>query len=152
VENRFGKVFTYQWVNGFLNRHTEAIAYATIRPQEDPRLQVPRAYLDHYIDLVKKHIVGVRSRLVYNLDETGCSDWEIGKSFEGIIPSSMPAGSIHFPVTRKVKHQTMLVAINAAGEALCPLIVTSDPITKRVFRDGIEEDVDLKYTSVEVVM
>jgi hypothetical protein len=25
VENRFGTVFTYQWVNGFLNRHTEAI-------------------------------------------------------------------------------------------------------------------------------
>jgi hypothetical protein len=38
----------------------------------------------------------------------------------------------------------MLVRINAAGEALCPLIVTSDPGTMGVFRDGIEQDVDLK--------
>jgi hypothetical protein len=144
VENRFRKVFTYQWVNRFLGRHSEAITYATIRPQEDPRLQVPRAYLDHYIDLVKTHLVGVRSRLVYNLDETGRSDWEKRKSLQGIVPTSMPAGRIHFPVTRKVKHQSMLVAINAVGEALCLLIVTSDAVTKRVFRDGIEEDVDLK--------
>jgi hypothetical protein len=38
----------------------------------------------------------------------------------------------------------MLVCINAGGEALCPQIATSDPATKQVFRDGIEEDMDLK--------
>jgi hypothetical protein len=144
VEHLFGKVFTYQWVNGFLGRHAEQIVYTKISPQEDPRLQVPRPYLDHYIDLVKQHLVGVRSRLAYNIDETGSSDWEERKSFQGIVPTWMPEGSIHFSVTRKIKHQTMLVSINAAGEALCPLIVTSDPATKGVFRDGIEEDVDLK--------
>jgi hypothetical protein len=38
----------------------------------------------------------------------------------------------------------MLVHINAGGEALCLLNVTSDPVTKRVSRDGIEQNVDLK--------
>jgi hypothetical protein len=38
----------------------------------------------------------------------------------------------------------MLVCINAAGETLCPLIVTTDRSTLGVFRDGIEENVDLK--------
>jgi hypothetical protein len=86
----------------------------------------------------------VSSGFVYNIDETGCSDWEERKPFRGIIPASMDRNRIHFPVNRRIKHQIMLVCINAAGEALCPLIVTSDPATMGVFRDDIEEDVDLK--------
>jgi hypothetical protein len=38
----------------------------------------------------------------------------------------------------------MLVCINAAGETLCLLIVTIDRSTLGLFRDGIEENVDLK--------
>jgi hypothetical protein len=38
----------------------------------------------------------------------------------------------------------MLVCTNAAGEALFPLIVTTDRSTFGVFRNGIEENVDLK--------
>jgi hypothetical protein len=47
-------------------------------------------------------------------------------------------------MTRRIKYQTMLVCINAAGETLCSLIVTTDRSTLGVFRDGIEENVDLK--------
>jgi hypothetical protein len=38
----------------------------------------------------------------------------------------------------------MLISINAAGETLYPLIVTTDRSTLGVFRDAIEENVDLK--------
>jgi hypothetical protein len=38
----------------------------------------------------------------------------------------------------------MLFCINAAGEILCPLIVASDKSTLGVFRDGIEDGMDLK--------
>jgi hypothetical protein len=64
----------------------------TIRPQEDPRFQVPLAYLGHYIDLVKEHLVGVHSRLVYNIDETSCSDWEERKSSRGFMNSEALSG------------------------------------------------------------
>jgi hypothetical protein len=100
-----------------------------LHPQEDPRLQIPLVFLDGYLELVKQHVAGVRPRLVYNIDETGCSDLEERKLFQGILPASMAGNTLHFPVTRKIKHQTMFVCINAGGEALCPLIVTSDPAT-----------------------
>jgi hypothetical protein len=51
---------------------------------------------------------------------------------------------IHFPVTRRIKHQTILVCINAARETFCSQIVTPDFTTRGVFRDDIEEDVELK--------
>jgi hypothetical protein len=38
----------------------------------------------------------------------------------------------------------MLICINAAGDAVCPLIATADRATLCVFRDGIEENVDLQ--------
>jgi hypothetical protein len=37
----------------------------------------------------------------------------------------------------------MLVCINTAREALFPLIIPSDPATRRMFRDDVEEDVQL---------
>jgi hypothetical protein len=37
----------------------------------------------------------------------------------------------------------MLVCIKTAREALFPLIITSDPATRRMFRDDVEEDVQL---------
>jgi hypothetical protein len=38
----------------------------------------------------------------------------------------------------------MLVCINAAGETLCLVIIATDRSTLGVFRDGIEENIDLK--------
>jgi hypothetical protein len=82
--------------------------------------------------------------LVYNIDANGCSDWEERRSYEGIILVELADGPIHFGVSRWVKHQTMLVCVNASGETPCPLTVTADRSTTRVFRDGMEEAVDLK--------
>jgi transposase len=144
VERRYGKILTYGWVETFLARHSEQITTATIHAQEDPRLQVPHEFLDAYLELVRRHVVGTNSRLVYNLDETGCSDWEERKNYHGIVPVELADDLIHFGVTRRIKHQTLLVCINAAGEMLCPLIISTDQSTMGVFRDGIEEGVDLE--------
>jgi hypothetical protein len=38
----------------------------------------------------------------------------------------------------------MLVCVNASGEALCPLIVTTNSATLGVFQGGVQEGVDLK--------
>jgi hypothetical protein len=38
----------------------------------------------------------------------------------------------------------MLVCVNAAGESLWPLIVTSDKLTREVFRNGLEGNVHLR--------
>jgi hypothetical protein len=76
VEWRYKKILTYGWAHCFLDRHTDAFIYSMLHPQEDPRLQIPRVFLGAYLKLIKQHAVGVRPRLISNIDKTGCSDWE----------------------------------------------------------------------------
>jgi transposase len=144
IENRYGKALSYGWLHDFLGRYREEVACTKVFPQEDPRLEVPRAFLEQYLALIHEHVLGLTPRLVYNIDETGSSDWEDRRTYEGIVPVALKHARVHSAVTRRVKHQTMLVCINAAGETLCPLVVTTDQSARNVFRDGIEEDVDLQ--------
>jgi hypothetical protein len=65
--------------------------------------------------------------------------------YNGIVPVTLKKDQLRFHVTHKIKHQTMLVCINATGETLCLLIVTSNQSPLGVFRDGSEENLDLKY-------
>jgi hypothetical protein len=51
---------------------------------------------------------------------------------------------IHLPVTRKIKHQMLLIYINAAWKSSYPLIVTPILTTRGVFRQGIKEDMEFK--------
>jgi hypothetical protein len=46
----------------------------------------------------------MNSRLVYNIDETGCSDCEEKKSYEGIVPVELADEPIHFGVSHQIKH------------------------------------------------
>jgi hypothetical protein len=86
----------------------------------------------------------MNSRLVYNIDETGCSDWERRRSYEVIVAVELADGPVHFGVSRWIKHQTMLVCINVSAETLCPLIAATDRSASAVSRNGIEEGADLK--------
>jgi hypothetical protein len=86
--------------------------------------------------------VGLNLHFVFNIDETSTADWEERKPFETIVPAAYRHDNIHFPVQQTVKHQTVLVCINAAVDVLCLLIATADRATLGVFRDGIGENVD----------
>jgi uncharacterized membrane protein len=56
-------------------------------------------------------------------------------------PVSMFGDQIHFSATHKIKHQMMLICINAIEKVLYLLIVISDPVTRDVFRNDVEEDI-----------
>jgi DNA-binding NarL/FixJ family response regulator len=57
IEAVYGKVLTFGWVHRFLTRHQDEIASATVYPQEDPRLQIPRQFLEQYLALLTDHVV-----------------------------------------------------------------------------------------------
>jgi hypothetical protein len=102
VSKLFNRRLTFGWVDGFLARQAHAITSSTISPQEDPRMEVPRDFLDEYITLIKTRVVNMDPGLFYRVHETGCSDWEERTPFEGVIPMSMANNRIHFPVSRKI--------------------------------------------------
>jgi hypothetical protein len=57
--------------------HQDALCRNTSRPEELPRVEVPRVFLERTIDNVKRHVHAQAVELVFNLDEVGGSDWEI---------------------------------------------------------------------------
>jgi hypothetical protein len=58
------------WGNGGI------IIRTTVVPQEQLRLRIPPEYLNEYISLIKEYVSLVPAELIFNLDETGLSDWE----------------------------------------------------------------------------
>jgi hypothetical protein len=54
-----------------------------------PRLQVPGRQLDLSIDLNKKWVPLVPAELIFNLDETGLSDWEDSSSKPVLVPTNL---------------------------------------------------------------
>jgi hypothetical protein len=70
-ENFSRGVFAYQWVNRCLASHAEKTPSTMIRPHEDPRLQVLRAYYAHCVDLVQQ--LQRRDRLTAQKIEPGAA-------------------------------------------------------------------------------
>jgi hypothetical protein len=72
VEQQFNKTLTYGWMKRFLDRHKSEVSGATgkVRPE------VPYCYLEEYLMLIKKIVPIATTELLFNLDETGLSEWE----------------------------------------------------------------------------
>ena len=60
-----------------------------------------------------------------------------------VIPKELENRRLHYPVNRSIRHQTLIVTINAGGYAYFPLIITSDPNAEAIFDTPIRKDVDL---------
>jgi hypothetical protein len=57
-----------------------------ISPQEQLKLQVPHKFHDEYIAMLQAYVSFVPAQLIFDLDETGLSDWEECKAKPVIIP------------------------------------------------------------------
>lgn len=143
IEETFNKVLSRGWANTFIDRHKEEIEKAIISPQDQSRLEIPRSYLIRYLDIVELLIDVAPAELVYNIDETGLSDWEERKPKTVVIPKGVPKEQLHYPVNRGNRHVTLLVTISAGGDAYFPMAITSDPNLVGIFDLGIRKDVDL---------
>jgi hypothetical protein len=85
VEENMGKTLTYGCIGTFLLRHAGEIVLRVARPQENPRLQIPRSYLDRYISLLHNLIRLSPAELIFNIDESRLSDWEERKEKDVIV-------------------------------------------------------------------
>ena len=76
VEETFQIIVTKGWVNSFIFRYKDALSKTVIDAIDESRLKVPRRFLKEFLDLVEILISITPAVLVYNIDETGLSDWE----------------------------------------------------------------------------
>jgi hypothetical protein len=111
----------------FLKKHANLICRSVGRPQENVRLEVPHGYLDQYIRLIQEYVPLVPRELLFNIDESDFSDWEERKPKCVLILTEARGTTFHYPASRKIGHQTLICCVTAAGDAYCPLLVSSDP-------------------------
>jgi hypothetical protein len=94
-------------------------------PQEEVRLEVPRVFLDETGRRLRDHVQGMKSELVFNLDEVGIFECDDRKDRKAIIPKTMDGQMIHHRVSRNVEDISIITCITAGGESLTPYIITS---------------------------
>jgi hypothetical protein len=94
VEKGLNKTLVYGWMRRFLDRHKSEVSGVAVAPQEKAGLEVPRCYLEEYLTLIKKIVPTVPTELLFNLDETGLSEWgnryHLPTSHIASLPSSRP--------------------------------------------------------------
>jgi hypothetical protein len=73
---RFGMSITRGWVDSLLTRHEETLFETKSVPQENPRVEVPRVFLQAGLDRFRDPVHHVCAEFVFNLDEIGISEWE----------------------------------------------------------------------------
>jgi hypothetical protein len=157
IKTNFQKCLSYQWMASFLKKDANLICRSVVRPQENVRLEVLHEYLDQYIRLIKELVPLVPTELLFNIDESDFSDWEERKRKCVLIPAEAREAILHYPASRKIRHQTLVCCVTAAGDPYCLLLVSSDLATREVFehqiRDGIALQIETSrspYVNTEI--
>jgi hypothetical protein len=151
IETNFQKCLSHQWMASFSKKHANLICRSVIRPQVNMRLKVSHDHLDQYIRLITEYVPLVLTELLLNIDGSGFSDWEERKPKCILIPTEAREMTLHYTVSRKIRHQTLVCCVTAAGDAYCPLLVSSNRAARAVFehqfRDGIHLQIEISLLS-----
>jgi hypothetical protein len=67
VESQFQKCLAYRWIESFLQHYVGIVCRKTLAPQENPRLQVSKQFLDDYVKLIKEYVPLVLTELSFNM-------------------------------------------------------------------------------------
>jgi hypothetical protein len=135
----FGGAVTPRWVDSFLFRDKLELSETISRLQENPRIKIPRSFLDTMIACLSEHLPGSCAKLVFNLDEVDISEWGDRAPRKVIVPVSMTDQTIHHRVYRNLKHMSVICCVSAAGESLTPFVVSSQVNDKVIETLKIEE-------------
>jgi hypothetical protein len=65
IEEYYPVNLTYGWIRCLLQRRAQLVQKTIVAPSELPRLQVPRQYLNQYIDLIRKYVPLILAELIY---------------------------------------------------------------------------------------
>jgi hypothetical protein len=89
----------------------------TVARQEQLRSEILPCYLEDYLALIKKIMPSVPAELIFNLDETGLSDWEDRITQAVFVPATEGDSKLHYPINRAMRHHTLICCV-AASESI----------------------------------
>ena len=130
------------WIYSFLQRYSKLLKIGKSFPQEDTMLTVPVEFLQQHLTNMTQYVQGCCSELLFNIDEMGSSEWEDRKVKKVVIPFETDPKSIYHKTTRKIRHQTLVSIVSAAGDALTPLIISSTNVEREMISKGYRSGED----------
>jgi hypothetical protein len=142
VDERFKKTLTYRSMTRFLDRHKSEMSGVTAVRQEKVTLEVPRSYFEEYLTLIKKIVPIIPTELLYNLDETGFSEWENRRGEPVLVPTQEQESTLHYPVDRSVRHDILFCCVTASKDSYCPMVITPTASTRKHFDTGVRHHID----------
>jgi hypothetical protein len=116
---------TEGWVDSFLIRQKPELFERSGRPQESPRLEIPRSFLDTRGGCLRQHVLDCCADLVFHFDEVGISEWEDRVARKVVVPVSVSGQTIHHGVHRNLKGISLVCCVSASGESMTPFLVSS---------------------------
>jgi hypothetical protein len=114
-------------------------------PQENPRLEMPRVFLEAAIDGFRDRVHNACAELIFHLDEIGVSEWEDRIERRVIVPSTMKGHRIYHTVHRNLKHISVAACISAAGEHMTLCLACSQgnaAVQRKLKIEGFRMGVD----------
>jgi hypothetical protein len=127
----------------FLDQHKSEGFGVTVAPQENVRPEVLRCYLKEYLTLINKIVLIVPTELLFNLGETGLSEWENRGSKPVLVPILDQESSLHHPVDRSLRHHTLLYCVAASRDSYCLMLIAPTASARKLFDTGVRDDIDL---------
>jgi hypothetical protein len=93
--------------------------------------------------LIKKIVPSLPAELIFNLDETGLSDWENRKTKPVLVPVTEGDSKLHYPINRAIRHDTLMCCIPASRDSYCPMLITLTDGARKLFETGGRDHIDL---------
>jgi hypothetical protein len=94
-------------------------------PMESERVAVDPAVLDEWFRDLAQRVEGVPRQFIFNVDETGCSDYADRREITVLVPACSTAKSVPVPVDRHAKRSTLTACIGADGFRMRPFVIVS---------------------------
>jgi hypothetical protein len=104
----------------------EAIEIAAIPPLPSP---LPQKMGKAKIALMREHLTGKFTELIFNFGKVGSSDWEDWKLRKAIACRALAVDDVYCRVSIGSHHVTLLACPSAGGDAPTPMIVSQSPIS-----------------------
>jgi hypothetical protein len=80
---------------------------------------------DEWFRNLAQRVEGVPPQFIFNMDETGCSDYADRREITVLVPACFTAKSVPVPVDGNAKRSTLTACIGADGFRMRPFVIVS---------------------------
>jgi hypothetical protein len=94
-------------------------------PTESERVAVQPEHIEAWFERLEQSVAGVPREFVFNVDETGCSEYSDSREVKVLVPIDYARPSVPVPVDRHTKRSTLTACIAADGFRAKPFMIVS---------------------------